>query len=190
MRSTLTTAANGFLRTFKNGFANKNFFASNAATFIALTVNLRLSGLSRSTEAIFANASVAARHEYMIDMQSTSKLEIASWAINNLPQLVKSKGQYFPANPRQPAHWYLDMDEISIALTTGTLQLPDDLASSRMLDVWYQPAGASRRGSKVLSLSWHPSKPWSPPVITRFQAGEWMSRLEEFVAAFKLASAV
>jgi hypothetical protein len=100
-----------------------------------------------------------------------SRLLVARWATDALPERIKARGVYTSIGPHRAALWTLSESGCRMSLATGVLRLPHDPALSTLLDVWVDVAG------KVMSVSWFPSQPWAPPVITALRAGDWMYRL-------------
>lgn len=102
---------------------------------------------------------------------NVSKLEIARWAIGALPARIQGEGRYCEGNAGAPTHWILDLPGFSLLFTKTALRLPDDPGLSSMIEVWAVP------GRKVLSVSWIPTHPWLPPVISCFKSGDWTAKL-------------
>lgn len=71
-----------------------------------------------------------------------------------------------------PAHWILETPDAQFILAHGVLPHPDASALEAILDVWAGP-----KGNKVLSVAWVPEKPWRPPTVIRYTAGDWLRLL-------------
>lgn len=99
------------------------------------------------------------------------RVVLARWAMTALPEMVTGSGVYQPASSKGPAFWSLEASGCRLQLAQNVLLLPVDPACSTLLDVWLDIGG------KVLSMSWFPEKPWIPPHVTRFKAGDWLYRL-------------
>jgi hypothetical protein len=106
-------------------------------------------------------------------MKRDDKLAITTEAIKRLPALART-GTFTPATARQPALWVAIVGHWQVSLAENVLLSPIDPALSMLLDVW--PAAG---GKKVLSVSWMPDKPWSPPRIVQCRRGEWQELLAQ-----------
>ncbi len=97
------------------------------------------------------------------------RLAIARTAIEVLVPLLRSEGEYHPAEAGIPSRWTLQWQGLQVSLVGQVLLLPDDDAQSSLLDIW------PPRGQKVLSVRWMPSQPWLPPQVVTFRPGEWLT---------------
>lgn len=100
------------------------------------------------------------------------RLDVARWAIQVISPQVRTHGSHHPATAVEPSHWVWDKGSIHLVLTEQVLPHPDGTSLENLVDIW---AGAG--GLKVLSLSWSPSKPWIPPLVSTFKGGDWLLEL-------------
>ncbi len=106
-------------------------------------------------------------------MARHDRLAIARTAIEVLVPLLRSNGEYHPAEAGLPSRWTLQWRGLHVSLVGQVLLLPDDDAQSALLDIW------PTKGQKVLSVRWMPSKPWLSPQIVSFRPGEWLTSLSQ-----------
>lgn len=65
------------------------------------------------------------------------------------------------------SHWRLKTPDLFFILSEHALLASEDWSLSCVLDAW----GAS--GAKVLSITWEPDRPWTPPQAVRLANGPW-----------------
>ena len=102
------------------------------------------------------------------------KLAVIKAAILKFESAARSQGTFHPAQARMPSYWEVESWGLRIVLSVQVLRLPTDSALSTILDVW----PAQTRLPKVLSASWEPTRPWQPPHVSSFRAGDWMALLD------------
>lgn len=106
-------------------------------------------------------------------MTRYEKLATALSAIKLLAPIIRATGQHHPAGSSGPSHWVLDWHGHRLLLAERALLWPDDSALSSLLDIWPDT------GPKLLSVRWQPLRPWVPPEIVAFRAGDWIDRIQQ-----------
>ena len=99
------------------------------------------------------------------------RLAVVNEIIKTVAPRVRAEGLHTPHQASVPGHWELIIGDLSLVLTERVLRLPGDRALAQLLDVWRS------QGGKVLSVDWMEERPWQPPRISCFKAGDWLQVL-------------
>lgn len=100
-------------------------------------------------------------------VKMNGKLEFARWVVETVVPYVRRYGQHYPAGTDGPSHWRLKTPDLFFVLSDHALLASEDRSLSCVLDAWV--AG----GAKVLSITWEPNRPWTPPQVVRLANGPW-----------------
>lgn len=115
-------------------------------------------------------------------MPHQDRLKIARFAVDSIAPFVRASGQRHLPGPNMSGHWLLVWQDLQFILTEQVLLWPEDASLSSVIDVW------DIHRHKVLSVRWQPSRPWLPPTVVNFKAGDWVAVVERLGACDRIGA--